>query len=143
MEIHLPYLLRVAIAITIFYLAYFLMFRREKTFLFNRIYLISSMLISFIIPLFTFTKQIFVPETIIAVQSSVQSAAPTHLPTTIGFDLIMILNILFLAGFAFFLSLLLTGHIKVWRIVKKASKQIIHGHSVRVTNRDIPSFMYF
>ena len=143
MEFDLPYLLRVAIAITLFYLAYYLMFKREKTFLFNRFYLMSSMLISFIIPLITFTKQVFVSEVVIAVPSQVQSVASTTIFASVELFIVQIMNILFLAGFAFFLSLLLTGHFKVWRIIKKASKQNIHGHSVWVTNSDIPSFTYF
>ena len=62
MELHLPYLLRVSIAIAVFYIAYFLMFRNEKSFLFNRYYLIFSMLTSFVIPLFTFTEQVVIEQ---------------------------------------------------------------------------------
>ena len=146
MEIHLPYLLKAAIAITIFYLVYYLMFRRDKSFLFNRYYLIFSMLISFIIPLITFTEQIIIKETIIPVYSAqVYSSIPTSSLslTPTGFTRQQILNILFLSGFVFFLTILLTGHFKVWSIVKKAIKKSTHGHSVWITDKDIPPFTYF
>jgi hypothetical protein len=44
------YILKSALALSIFYLLYFLLFRKETFFHFNRIYILVAMVISFIIP---------------------------------------------------------------------------------------------
>jgi len=165
-ELHIPYLLRVAIAITSFYMAYFLLFRKEKIFLFNRYYLIISMLLSFIIPLITFTKQIVVPEAIIPAQADqvyLSTQYATTLPTSIEsasiqstslgaasipaffhyLNLQLILEIFFVSGFVFFLVILITGHIKVWIIVKKSYKKSLNGYSAWITQKDVSPFTYF
>ena len=141
MEISLSYFLNVAIAITVFYLAYYLLFSKEKMFTFNRYYLIISMFISFIIPLLTFTERIVASETIVTVQPE-QVFIPA-LPISDDLNLHRILKIFFLSGFAFFLITFIVGHIKVWMIVKKSSKKSLNGHSVWITNKDVPPFAYF
>ena len=161
MELHLPYLLRVAIAITTFYMAYFLLFRKEKVFLFNRYYLIISMLLSFIIPLITFTKQIAAPEVVIPIQTdqifsnvqstsalpaSIQSASskPAFIPAIYHYlNRQLILEILFLSGFVFFGVTLIIGHLKALLIVKKSSKISLNGYPAWVTQKDVPPFTYF
>ena len=146
MESHLPYILNVAIAITVFYLAYILLFRKEKIFLFNRFYLIMSMLVSFIIPLITFSEQAIVSENMMPAQW-LQVSAPTQLAdvplTSPGFNWKHIPEIILISGFIFFLTSFIIGHLKVWQIVRKTSKIDINNHSVRITNKNIPPFTYF
>lgn len=55
METYLIYIGKVATSAGVFYLAYLILFKNQKHFIFNRIYLPTSLLISFLIPLFTFT----------------------------------------------------------------------------------------
>ena len=141
METSLSYFLHVSIAITVFYLAYYLLLSKEKMFTFNRYYLIISMLLSFIIPLLTFTERIVASETIVAVQPE-QVFIPV-LPISDDLNLHHILKIFFFSGFAFFLITFIVGHIKVWTIVKKSSKKSLNGHSVWITNKDVPPFAYF
>ena len=147
MNINLPYFANVAIAITIFYLAYWLLFSKEKMFMFNRIYLLISMLLSFIIPLITFTKHIVVPTTasyVIAGSDIVFSVSEAFPPQIIfGLTLHQLLALLFISGFVFFLTALIIGHIKALMIIKKTSSQILYGCHVKVTQKDIPPFTYF
>ena len=146
MESHLSYFVHVAISITVFYLAYILLFRKEKIFLFNRLYLILSMIVSFIIPLITFTEQKIITETIMPVQllqATVSTQFETVPYTSPGLNWQQILGILFISGFVFFLTVLITGHLKVWLIVRNASKKTIADHFVRITNKNVPPFTYF
>ena len=79
MENFLLYIFRASIAMTVFYLVYLLLFRKEKMFLFNRCYLISAMLASFVIPLFTFSVQIIVPLTVTTIQPVFASVQPVQI----------------------------------------------------------------
>ena len=146
MEINLSYFLHSSIAIAVFYLAYILLFTKEKIFLFNRFYLLMSMIISFIIPLITFREKRMLSEVIIPEQLF-QSITPTQ-PTSLAlappvYNWQPILAILFIGGFVFFLIVLIIGHVKVWRLVHTTSKQTLYGHSVRITTKNIPPFAYF
>jgi len=147
MNINLPYFANVAISIIVFYLAYLLLFSKEKMFMFNRIYLITSMLVSFIIPLITFTEQIVMPATagITDIGTATTSNIPTALPpqTIFGLTLHQLPALLFISGFIFFLTVLIIGHIKALMIIKKSSNQILYGCHVKVTQKDIPPFTYF
>jgi len=147
MNINLPYFADVAIAITVFYLAYLLLFSKEKMFVFNRIYLITSMLVSFIIPLITFTEQIVMPVTAgfsVTGMETVSSASEAFPPIILfGLTLYQLLALLFISGFVFFLTTLITGHIKAMMIIKKSSNQSLYGYHVKVTQKDIPPFTYF
>ena len=148
MEIDLPYFLRASIAMAVFFIAYLLLFRKEKMFFFNRYYLITSMLFSYIIPLITFNKQIEVPAFFTHIQP-VQNSWPNAYPivsttyTSTYLDPQVILQLLFLSGFLFLLSVFITGHIRAWWIIHKSSKTSLNGYSVRVTNKNIPPFTYF
>ena len=147
MNINLPYFANVAIAITVFYLAYLLLFSKEKMFVFNRIYLITSMLVSFIIPLITFTEQIVIPSTAEVVGTVIETASiasETYPPIFLfGLTLNQLLALLFISGFVFFLTTLIIGHIKAMIIIKKSSNQSLYGYHVKVTQKDIPPFTYF
>ena len=147
MNINLPYLVDVAIAITVFYAAYFLLFSKEKMFVFNRIYLITSMLVSFIIPLITFTEHIVMPATTSIITTSTEAvsniSATSTAQASFGLSQHQLLGLLFILGVVFFLTTLIVGHIKVLIIIKKSSNQSLYGYDIKVTQKDIPPFTYF
>ena len=167
MDINLPYFLHVAIAISVFYMAFFLLFSKEKMFAFNRYYLVTSMLVSFIIPLITFYEHILVPEAQIMTQPDLSFASELQATSALqvasasqiisnssasqivsgqafhNFSWQQLMGLLFISGFIFFLTILIIGHIKVLMIVRKSSKQSLYGHSVWITQKDIPPFTYF
>ena len=143
MNTNLPYIIDVSIAITIFYLAYFLLFSKVKMFVFNRIYLVTSMLISFIIPFIPFTEHIIMPATEAIVSTapvSVSDLTPLSAKASFFFSW---QQLLYIFGLSSFLVILITGHIKVLIIIGKSSRQSLYGHSVLVTQKDIPPFTYF
>ena len=147
MNSNLPYPIDVAIAITIFYMAYLLLFSKEKMFAFNRTYLITSMLVSFIIPLITFTEYVVMPATIEVTEIGISTTSdmPVTSPSQVffGISLQQLPELLFFSGFVLFLTILITGHIKVLMIIKKSSRQSLYGYSILVTQEDIPPFTYF
>ena len=146
MNINLPYIIDVAIAITVFYLAYVFLFSNVKMFAFNRIYLISSMLVSFVIPLITFTKKIVMPASVGLVGTAPESVSSlTVSPVEVFFGLSwqQLLELLFILGFTSFLVILVIGHINILMIIRKSSKQSLYGHYVLVTQKDILPFNYF
>ena len=55
MEAFILYLGKVALALAAFFLAFLILFQKQKHFVFNRIYLLASLAISYLIPLITFT----------------------------------------------------------------------------------------
>jgi len=67
MDSYLFYIGKAALAAGAFYLAYLALFQNRKQFVFNRIYLLVSLALSFIIPLITFitVKYIEAPMTFI------------------------------------------------------------------------------
>ena len=102
----------------------------------------NAMLASFFIPLLTFTVQIVVPLEV----TTIQSAPATFQPLQIDAQNINWNRIVELTFFVILIILsgrILAGHVKVWRIVKKASQKTIYGHSVWVTTKDVPPFSYF
>ena len=123
-------------------MVYLLLFQKEKIFLFNRFYLISAMFISFVIPLLTFSVQIVVPLEVTTIQPVPANIQPFQ-STSQKIDWNKIMELAFFTVMVVLSVRIVAGHVKVWRIVKKASRKTIYGHSVWVTTEDIPSFAYF
>ena len=161
MEINLPYILRVAIALAIFYILYFTLFRKGKNFLFNRIYFIGVVLMSITIPMLKFQVEVFVqkgPITLLSsyFQSSVSDARFADSPVQQSesvfeavwlyisqLDWSEILWVFFGLGAGALLLRMVIGHFKIRKIVRNASPRILYGTSVLVTSEKLPPFTYF
>ena len=145
MEIVLIYLLKAAIAIAAFQLVYLLLFQKRKHFLFNRIYLLASMLISFLIPLISF--QIEVQQTAlngpqIFTPSSNQSIQIISLANeTVDWQTALI-AVFILGATGFFIHLLI-GHLKAISIVRQTRKGQAEGITYRISDKDIHPFSFF
>jgi len=145
MENFIGYLLKTSVAVTVFYLAYRLLFQKGKHFFFNRIYLTSSMLISFVIPLVTFQVNTPLPP------------LPVQLPTTpvqtelnggenpfrgmLNWQAAVIL--LYSSGFLVFLLRLLAGHLRAHSLLKRTEEGRLNNISFRISAEDIHPFTYF
>jgi uncharacterized protein (UPF0333 family) len=145
MENFILYLIRTSIALAAFYLAYLLLFKKGKHFLFNRVYLTGSMLISFLIPLITF--YVDAPH-----QPLMVDLPATQLQTELNADINLlgqILNwqliagLIFISGFLGFLFRLIAGHLKAHTIIKRTEKEILNDIHFRVSDEDIHPFSYF
>ncbi len=144
MESSLLYLLRTSVASAVFYMVYLLLFRKEKYFLFNRIYLLGSMTASFLIPLVTIrlkAPEIHVPLSFIVTVKQEAPIAPGNsfydsgLKGTISF--------LFFSGVLIFFTRLITGHLKALHILRNSQKQKVGEMMVFISEEDIHPFSYF
>jgi len=146
MESYLIYIGKVAAAAGAFYLAYLVLFQNQKQFVFNRIYLPVSLLLSFIIPFITFTtvQYIEAPATDATsfaflgstpATNEAYSKSPTFWPDY--------LFGLYLLGVAGFLIHLLTGHFNATRMVRKSIVKNLFGSRVHVTKKDVHPFSFF
>lgn len=132
----ITYLVELNIAITIFFGAYLLIFRKDSNFDTRRIYLLFAMAASFVIPLLSFnfttpagnlnTTLIAIPEVIF------QGNATSVAQHTISFT--EILMIAYLAITVFFAGKLLTGLTRILIQSANSKKKWLHGKHVRISN---------
>lgn len=138
------YLGKVAVGIMVFHAGFRYLFREWKNFRFNRIYLLGSMVIPFLLPLITFTiVREAAPGFAYATNSSdVAGLTPITEPkTTFSFSSIML--IIYLSGMVFFLMRLLAGHLKAMTILKKSPKQQMDRITLYIYQEEIHPFAFF
>ncbi|MBN2636348.1 MAG: hypothetical protein JXR61_08755, partial [Prolixibacteraceae bacterium] len=146
MEDFLIYIGKVSIAAGVFYLAYLILFQKQKHFGFNRIYLPVSMLVSFVIPVITFTTIKYVelpayessPLAYSSVSSSVEYVAPAF-----EFEWYHYLFGLYILGVAGFFLHLLFGHLKAMHIIRTSKIQQLFDHIINITRKDVHPFSFF
>lgn len=144
MENIIIYNLKVAFILTVFWVMYSLLFSREKYFTINRIYLISTLLISFLLPLLKFESisensfQISLYEEkareIIVYSSSNISQNNYEYP---------IILIAYLIGVVFFLILFVIRFISVLNIIGKANFINKNKYSIYFDNNSANSYTFF
>jgi beta-lactamase regulating signal transducer with metallopeptidase domain len=144
MEEMLIYQGKVAIAFMVFFIAFAVLFNRWKNFRFNRLYLLGSMIISFILPLITFTIVREVAPTFVYFESS---GNEIYTATTVApqneFNIQQILLKIYFAGVAFFVARLLAGHLKAISILLKSREKQINGIPLYIYADEIHPFAFF
>ena len=151
MEMYLPYILRVAIMMMALYLIYFALLRKMKSFFFNRFYLSGAMLMSFIIPAFTFPINIVTSTEVVPILPAISEVQPIivdhsvqttrHLLSNI--DWLGVAFVVFIIGCAASSVRIIAGHFRIWKIVKSSTNRSLSGYSIQVTDEDLPPFTYF
>jgi TonB-dependent SusC/RagA subfamily outer membrane receptor len=143
METLFIYLAKVAISIAAFYTLYLFLFSKRKQFRFNRLYLTGSFLLSFVIPLLTFTitrspvnQMVILPDAAIT-----NTAALTNDPAGVNFLGVMLTFYVAFTGL-FFLHLF-TGYVKAFSITRKSQGKTIDGIRFLVTGKEIHPFTFF
>ncbi len=146
MESFLFYIGKVAIAAGAFYLAFLILFQNQKHFGFNRIYLPVSMILSFLIPLITFTSIQYVePVQIDYNNITYIDNLPAGTVAETGFTLMWYHYLfgIYILGVAGFFFHLLLGHLKAFQIVRKSRIQKIFESIVNITKKDVHPFSFF
>jgi TonB-dependent SusC/RagA subfamily outer membrane receptor len=144
MENFLLYLAKVALSMGAFFLVYLALFQNQKQFLFNRIYLPVSLVISFLIPLITFTKVQYIQPTLI---SNANNFA--YLPDAVYEEPVFTLEWyhyligIYCIGIVIFLFNLLTGHIKAINIISKSRNKKLYNININLTKKDVHPFSFF
>jgi len=146
MEGFILYIAKTALALGAFYLAYLALFQEQKHFLFNRIYLPLSFLVSFIIPLITFTTvNVIRPVQAGGADSFAYLADAAGVsegpsPVLAWYHYLMGL---YVVGAVFFFCNLLLGHLKAIDIVRCSPTKLILGVPVHVTPLEVHPFSFF
>ncbi|WP_321369196.1 carboxypeptidase-like regulatory domain-containing protein [uncultured Draconibacterium sp.] len=145
MEDFILYIGKSALALGAFYLAYLALFQHQKHFLFNRIYLPVSFLVSFLIPLITFTKVNYIQPIPAAASDSF-----AFLPETVAsneaqfaFEWYHYLLAIYALGIIVFLLNLLIGHLKAMNIIRFSRLKELFGAQVNLTKKDVHPFSFF
>jgi len=147
MESYLIYIGKSALAAGAFYLVYLVLFQNQKQFVFNRIYLPVSFVLSFAIPLITLTSIRYIEPTE-PVNFDFNSFAYLPEPTKIiqpqfvyqWYHYLIGIYILGVTGFLFYLLL---GHIKASKIIRYSRLKQLFGTQVNITPKDVHPFSFF
>jgi bla regulator protein blaR1 len=144
MEEMLIYQGKVAIAFMVFFIAFKVLFDSWKNFRFNRLYLLGSMILSFIVPLITFTIVREVAPTFVYFESSGNEIfiAPTAAQKE-EINILQIILTLYFAGVAFFIARLLAGHVRAFSILVKSRKMQENGIPLYIYPAEIHPFAFF
>ncbi|WP_319500582.1 TonB-dependent receptor plug domain-containing protein [uncultured Draconibacterium sp.] len=145
MEEFLLYIGKAALALGAFYLAYLALFQHQKHFLFNRIYLPVSFLVSFFIPIITFTKVNYIQPLPVASSQSfayLPEAAVVNEPQ-FTFEWYHYLLAIYAVGILVFLLNLLIGHLKAINIIRFSRLKELFGAQVNLTKKDVHPFSFF
>jgi len=138
------YLFEVSVSLALFYSIYWLFLKKETFFAVNRLFLISSILFSFIIPL--------INASFIKISSPIAShqliertyvfgqTASTQTNTLGIFD---ILWLIYIIGAGLFLLRFLYKLLKLHILIKKSSIQKINGVNVIFIEKDLAPFSFF
>ncbi|MEX0884061.1 MAG: hypothetical protein WDZ72_11365, partial [Cyclobacteriaceae bacterium] len=146
MEAILYYLLKVSIGTAVFYATYHFLFRKNKQFVFNRIYLSGSFIAAFIIPLITFqTTSYFSRATTYFPGNAVTVVLPTQAnvaSNASGMEVAGFLMTLYLFGLVFCLVKLIYGYTVAAGIRKNCREKNIGGMKVWVAEEDNLAFTF-
>lgn len=148
METFLIYIGKTALAVGAFYLTFYFLFRTQSLFRFNRFYLLSSFLISFIIPLITFTVveknststfhqisnyNVFFPPNETLMINTVKD----------NLDIALWCFYLYFIGVGISIAHLIIGHIRAKSLISKSYKEINYSTEFCVSKEDIHPFSFF
>ena len=146
MESFIIYLGKAAIAAALFYTVYLILFQNHKQFTFNRIYLPVSLVLSFVIPLITFTTIKYVePVSTININSSAFVTNGTGF-VEIGESAFLWYHYLlglYILGVVFFILHFLFGYFKALSIVRRGETHRFFDTDVCVTKADVHPFSFF
>lgn len=151
MEAYLIYIAKVSIATFVFYLAFLLLFQNRKQFVFNRLFLPVSFLISYLIPLISIPVVRTVEMTSLETNSfemtgpvfSSTQTAETNVEALFPIEWHQLLLGIYLLGLCGFLFQLILGNLKAFRIIQKSRKGTLFGMPVSLTIQDVHPFAFF
>jgi hypothetical protein len=136
----LSYILQASIALAVLYGIYEILLKRETFFQINRIYLVSSLLLAFLIPAFPvvspFRTAAGGPAFVLAEELSPAGAA------SLGFGLVDLLPYLYWAGVMVFLFRFGFQLARLARVIRRNGIRRIGGVKVVTVDREFPPFSF-
>ncbi len=143
----LTYLLASIVSLGIFYAAFVIFLRKEPLFRFNRIYLLSALLFSILIPILTFFPEFYSASKIMATGNSIIrtitlspiiiSSSVSNIPRVEN-----LLAYLYFVGLGIFVSRLLIRLFTIYKLNKNGAKTIINDKNLIWSFTYIPPFSF-
>jgi hypothetical protein len=135
----LRYVLETGLCLIIFYSAYWLFLRRETFFLLNRVYLVSSLLLSFAIPALKVTSPFL---TVPVPSGPIDLPGLASLPAR-SVSAADVLAAVYAAGALLFLARFALHLARLARVVRKNGAEVHNGFKVVSLDKDFAPFSFF
>ncbi|MCQ2273106.1 MAG: M56 family metallopeptidase [Bacteroidales bacterium] len=141
------YELKVAVILAAFYLCFKCFLSQEKLHRVNRVVLISTAILSFVLPLCVITvhKTVTVPALVgadLSTSSEIHANVST-LPATVSrFSLELLAIIIYLSGVFAVLTSIIAGVVRVKRLIDNSEKKQMEGSDVMVCDKSVPPFSW-
>ncbi len=148
MNTSITYLIATVVSLGIFYGIYGLILRREPLFRFNRFYLLSGLLLSYLIPLIIFLPNTFVPSIVKVVNDGIIGTinlSPVEISATASNypSLLSLLGYLYLSGTVFFAARLVIRVIGIYRLGNNGERSDQNDLRILWSKADFPPFSFF
>jgi len=145
MNSFITYLLHSSVMLVVLYAVYWLFLRKETFFLVNRIYLLLTVSLSLLLPLFEFrvlqhitpTSMTILLEAVTISPEKVGKAVTAHIS---GFEMV---SMIYFAGLAIFLLRLIFKFVQIWIIVKRNKIIRKEGLNIVFVDRNFSPFSLF
>lgn len=137
------YLLKSSVALSILYTFYWILLRRETYFNLNRIYLILTLLISFISPLFEFSYFGQASGKLVNIISPIIISSNEQLGVISPKNNLSILSIVYISGAVFFALKFLSNLSKIWYLYNRFPRVRYNGFKTVIVDGNISPFTFF
>jgi len=137
------YLLKSSVALSILYTFYWLLLKRETYFNLNRIYLIISLIISFIAPLFEFSFFGQTSGKLVNIISPIIISSNEQLGAISPKNNLSILSIVYISGAVFFALKFLSNLSKIWYLYNRFPRVKYNGFRAVIVDGNISPFTFF
>lgn len=137
------YLIKSVLALSCLYTFYWFIMRNETYYSWNRMFLLFSLVISFVFPMFNYSVQSISSETITNLIEPV--VVGEYLPTTnpLKTNTLSILSIIYISGAVFFSLRLLLNFAKILFLYQRFPRCKYHGFHAVVLSSDQSPFTFF
>ncbi len=143
MDVFELYLLKSVIGLSSLYTFYWFMMRNETYYSWNRMFLLFSLIISFVLPMFNFTIQSISSETITNLIEPVVVGKYLPASNPLKTNTLSILSIIYISGAVFFSLRLLLNFAKILFLYQRFPRCKYFGFNAVVLNGDQSPFTFF
>ena len=148
MNSFITYLIATTVSLSIFYFAFVMLLRKEPLFRFNRIYLLSAMLFSYIFPLIIFIPKEIIPQILNSSASGLLysiTLAPVEITANARNNpsVFSMLGYFYAAGLMFFAIRLFIRVMSIYKLGNRSERTQSNETIILWSNSDIPPFSFF
>ena len=148
MNTFITYIIATVVSLGIFYSAYILLLRKEALFRFNRIYLLTGLLLSYLVPLISLLPvsffRLFRSSDNDGILRTI-SLAPVEISATAvnNPSIVNYIVYVYIAGLVFFAIRLITRGLSIYHLHRESEKTHSNNKLILWSKKDIPPFSFF